>query len=217
MGNQPIRSNNQASGKRFQSQASTNLRKNDRIRVPEVRVIGPNGDQIGVMPTKQALTLAKQVGLDLVEISANAKPPVCRIIDFGKFMYEQSKKTKDNKTAVTKLKEIKFRVNIDTHDYMTKIRRAEGFLNKGNKLKITLMLRGREMEHQELAMEIVNRAVKDLDGVGTADSPSRLAGRNISATLSPLAVNKRKPRHIIEGQADDEEDEEDEEEEDDKE
>lgn len=209
MGNQPIRGRS-PSGKRFGNQGSNQLRKNDRIRVPEVRVIGPNGDQIGVMQTRKALMLAKEVGLDLVEISANARPPVCRIIDFGKFMYEQSKKTKDNKGAVTKLKEVKFRINIDQHDYMTKIRRGEGFLNKGNKLKITLMLRGREMEHQDLAMETVQRAVGDLDGVGSADSPPRLAGRNISVTLSPLPVNKRKPRHIVEGEEEsDEDDEED--------
>lgn len=196
MGNQPIRGR----GGKFQRGQSNKLRKNERIRAQEVRVISPKGDQLGVMPTKKALALAKEVGLDLVEVSATARPPVCRIIDFGKFMYEQSKKEKDKKTSTTKLKEVKFRVNIDQHDYMTKIRRAEGFLNKGNKLKITLMLRGREMEHKDIAFDTVNRAVHDLEGVGSADAPARLAGRNISTTMSPLPENRRKPRHIKAGE-----------------
>lgn len=149
---------------------------------------------IGVMPTKKALDLAKSVGLDLVEVSPNSRPPVCRILDFGKYMYEQSKKQKESKSTSQKLKEVKFRVKIDTHDYMTKIRRAEDFLDKGNKLKLTLMFRGREMEHTNLGFETVKRAIKDLESMATADNEPRLAGRNISVTLSPLPSSRRKKK-----------------------
>ena len=167
-------------------------RRNERIRAREVRVIGPNGDQIGVMPTEKATKLAKDAGFDLVEIAANATPPVCRILDFGKYMYEQSKKTKDNKSTSSKIKEVKFRVKVGEHDYITKLRHGEEFLGKGNKLKITLTFRGREMEHKELGFEIVNRAINDLSQMGALDAPPRLAGRNINAMLSPLPANKRK-------------------------
>jgi len=170
-------------------------RKNERIRVREVRVIGPEGDQIGVMPTEQAIQLAKKAGYDLVEIASNASPPVCRILDFGKYMYEQSKKGKDSKGGTTsKIKEVKFRVRTGEHDYLTKLRHAEDFLDKGNKVKITLTFRGREMEHKELGFETVNRAISDLGNVGSSEAPPRLAGRNIFAMLSPLPANKRKPR-----------------------
>ncbi len=170
-------------------------RRNDRIRVPEVRVVGPEGAMIGVMPTKKALELAKEVGLDLVEVAPNSRPPVCRILDYGKYSYEQSKKQKDSKSTSQKLKEVKFRVKIDTHDYLTKIRRAEDFLDKGNKLKLTLMFRGREMEHTDLGFETIKRAIADLDGMATADNDPRLAGRNISVTLSPLAEGRRKRKY----------------------
>lgn len=169
-------------------------RRNERIRAREVRVIGPKGDQIGIMSTEKAIQLARQVGYDLVEISANATPPVCRILDFGKYMYEQSKKTKENKSTTSKIKEVKFRVKIGEHDYMTKLRHAEEFLSKGNKVKLTLTFRGREMEHKELGFENVERAIKDLEQIGVADAPPRLAGRNVSAMVSPLPANKRKIR-----------------------
>jgi len=170
------------------------------------------------MATDKATALAREVGYDLVEIAPNAHPPVCRILDFGKYMYEQSKKTKDSKGTSTKIKEVKFRVKIGEHDYITKLRHAEEFLGKGNKVKLTLTFRGREMEHKDLGFDTVNRAIADLNGISTADSPPRLAGRNIHAMLSPLPVNKRKFRFTEphegpddpEG-ADDEEDEDEEE------
>lgn len=172
-------------------------RKNERIRSREVRVIGPNGDQIGVMPTDKAVALAKKAGYDLVEIAATATPPVCRILDFGKYMYEQSKKGKDSKGGTTsKIKEVKFRVRTGEHDYITKLRHAEEFLDKGNKVKITLTFRGRENEHKELGFDTVNRAISDLSNVGASESPPRLAGRNIFAMLSPLPANKRRPRFV---------------------
>ena len=124
------------------------LRRNDRIRATEVRVIGPEGTNLGVMAPRKALELAKKVGLDLIEVSPSARPPVCRILDFGKFLYEESKKAKETKQASTKLKEVKFRVGIGEHDFVTKLRRAEGFLDHGNKVKLTLQFRGRENEHR---------------------------------------------------------------------
>lgn len=170
-------------------------RRNERIRVPEIRVIGPTGNQLGVLATRDALSLAKEAGLDLVEVSPNARPPVCRILDYGKYMYEQSKKDKDKKsTGSSKLKEVKFRVRTDQHDYITKVRHAEEFLHKGNKVKLTLMFRGREMEHTELGFETINRAIEDLKTMGTPDQVAKLIGRNISVTLSPLPPAKRKLR-----------------------
>jgi translation initiation factor IF-3 len=146
------------------------------------------------MPTEKAIQLARQIGYDLVEISANANPPVCRVLDFGKYMYELSKKTKESKSTTSKIKEVKFRVKIGEHDYMTKLRHAEAFLSKGNKVKLTLTFRGREMEHKELGFENVGRAINDLSLIGVADAPPRLAGRNVSAMVSPLPINKRKIR-----------------------
>lgn len=170
-------------------------RKNERIRVPEIRVIGPDGKMVGIMKTREALDLAKQAGLDLLEVSPTARPPVCRILDYGKYQYEQSKREKDSKKsqAASKLKEVKFRVRIEEHDYLTKLRRAEEFLSHGSKLKVTLMFRGREMQHQDLGFEVVKRAVEDLSHIGQADNPPRLVGRNITMTMSPLPENKRKP------------------------
>jgi len=167
-------------------------RVNERIRAREIRVIGPDGKQIGLMARDEALKLAKKVGLDLVEIAAKARPPVCRILDYGKYKYEQSKKNKDKAGSGSKLKEVKFRVRIEQHDYMTKLRRGEQFLFKGNKLKLSLMFRGREMEHQELGFEVLKRAVNDLVHVGHADGEPKRAGRNVSLTMSPLPANKRK-------------------------
>lgn len=171
---------------------STYIRKNDRIRARQVRLIGPDGRQLGVVDRDEALSLAKQVGLDLVEVAATANPPVCRILDFGKYMYELSKKEKDKKHNTSKIKEVKFRVRIEQHDYETKLRRAEEFLFKGNKVKVTLQFRGREMEHRELGVDVVNRAVEDLAHVATADSPPRMAGRMVNLIMSPLPQNKRK-------------------------
>jgi translation initiation factor IF-3 len=187
-------------------------RRNERIRVPEIRVIGPDGSQVGVMQTREALSMAKQAGLDLVEISASARPPVCRIIDYGKFQYEQSKKDKDKKSTAPRLKEVKFRVRIDQHDYMTKLVRAESFLDKGSKLKITLMFRGREMEHKDIGFGVVERAIEDLSHMAKADMQPRLSGRNITVTLSPLPANKRKRKWKLDDDDlhDEEDDEQDE-------
>jgi translation initiation factor IF-3 len=176
----------------YRNRGPKGLRRNDRIRSAEVRVIGPEGTNLGVMPPRKALELAKKVGLDLIEVSPSAQPPVCRILDFGKFLYEESKKNKDSKQHITKLKEIKIRVSIDPHDFETKMRRAESFLNNGDKVKISLQFRGRENEHRELGFERVKVAVRELEGVSTADSEPRLVGRQVTIILSPLPENQRK-------------------------
>lgn len=168
------------------------VRKNERIRVPRVRLIGADGKQIGVVPTDEALKLAKSAGLDLVEVSAGTKPPVCRILDFGKYMYEESKKQKGHKTTAPKLKEVKFRIGIEEHDYITKVRRAEEFLSKNSKVKVTLMFRGRELLYKDRGFEVVKRVIKDLEEMASPDAPPRLVGRNITFTLTPLPANKRK-------------------------
>jgi translation initiation factor IF-3 len=175
-----------------QQHAPKALRKNDRIRAPEVRVIGADGKQVGVLQTRDAVRLAQTQGLDLVEVSPGTRPPVCRILDYGKYMYELGKKQKDHKTHTSKLKEIKLRPRIEQHDYETKLRHAEEFLFEGNKVKMTLFFKGRELEHKDLGFEMVKRALADLAHVGTADQSARLMGRNITLTLSPLPPNKRK-------------------------
>jgi len=129
-----------------------------------------------------------------VEVAPNAQPPVCRIVDYGKFRYEQAKHEKDRKHSVTKVKEIKFRANIDEHDYMTKIRHAEEFLDKGNKLKIGLQFRGREMAHQEIGRAVMERVKADLATMAHVDMEPKMAGRALGMTLSPLPANKRKRR-----------------------
>jgi translation initiation factor IF-3 len=174
-------------------------RINQFIRSREVRVIdGETEEQYGVMKTQDAQKMAKQRGLDLVEVAANATPPVCRIIDYGKFRYQQSKQEKERKATqqktATKVKEVKFRVNIDDHDYMIKMHRAEEFLCEGNKLRIQLMFRGREMAHQELGFELMDRIREDLKTVAQVDMEPRKTGRHINMFMAPLPKQKRKPR-----------------------
>jgi translation initiation factor IF-3 len=146
------------------------------------------------MKLTDALRKAQSLGLNLVEVAPNAVPPVCRIVDFGKYRYELSKQEKEKKSAAGKLKEVKFRVNIDGHDYMTKVRRAEEFLDKGYKLKIHLQFRGREMAHQELGMGLMHRVKADLVTMAHVEMEPRLVGKSIGMTLSPLPVAKRKRR-----------------------
>lgn len=176
--------------KRFQ-QNRNYIRKNDKIRAREIRVIGSDGEMLGVMPPEEALKIAKSEGLDLVEVAASARPPVCRILEFGKYKYELSKNKRNKEKSAKRIKEAKFRPRIEEHDYMTKVRRSEKFLHQGNKLKITLMFRGREMEHVELGMDLVKQAINDLSGVGKADDEPKLNGRFIIVSLSPLPKNQR--------------------------
>lgn len=158
-----------------------------------MRVInGSTNEQLGVLKLPDALRKAEEMGLDLVEVAPNANPPVCRIVNFGKYRYELAKQEKDRKSHAGKVKEVKFRVNIDNHDYVTKVRHAEEFLDKGNKLKIQLQFRGRQMAHKELGMAVVERVREDLATMGHVDMEPKLVGRAINMTMSPLPANKRK-------------------------
>lgn len=155
-------------------------------------MIGPDAKQIGIVSTTDAMKIARDHGLDLVEIAPTAKPPVCRVLDFGKYKYELSKKSKERSHHISKIKEVKFRVRIEKHDYETKLRRAEEFLDKGNKVKLTLSFRGRELEHKELGYDVIQRAVQELAHIGVSESQPRQIGRNITLVLAPLPANKRK-------------------------
>ncbi len=156
--------------------------------------MGATGEQLGVMKLSDALRRADGLGLDLVEVAPTANPPVCKIVAIGKFRYDLSKQEKDKKSSGTRLKEIKFRVNIDEHDYLTKIRHGEEFLDKGNKVRVQLQFRGREMAHQEFGMQLMAKVKRDLSGMSQVEMEAKLAGRNITMTLSPLPANRRKRR-----------------------
>ncbi|GAA5493984.1 translation initiation factor IF-3 [Rubritalea halochordaticola] len=172
-------------------------RVNEYIRAPKVRVVTPNGEQLGVMSSREAVAKAKSIGLDLVEITANADPPVCKICDYGKYKYEQSKLNKGKSKATTKLKEVKFRVRTEEHDYNLKCSRIEKFLDGGNKVKVQLQFRGRENAHKELGFEVLQRVAEDLKGMGNLDQKPRLAGRAVSMLLSPLPKEQRKRKFLM--------------------
>jgi len=150
-----------------------------------------NGEQLGVMSSQEALKKAKALGLDLVEVTGKATPPVCKICDYGKFKYEQAKLKKNNRKPTVKMKEIKFRVRTEEHDYNLKCARIEKFLDEGNKVKVGLMFRGRENAHKELGIVVLKRVLEDLKGMANVDHPPRLAGRNVSMLLSPLPADQR--------------------------
>jgi translation initiation factor IF-3 len=162
------------------------------IRVTEIRVIDAEGEQLGVMATDQALTLAANVGLDLVEVSPTARPPVCRIMDYGKFKYEENKKQRESKKKQhTQVKEVKFRPKTEEHDYQFKKRHAEEFLAKGHKLKVTLMFRGREMNHKELGARMLNRLEADLVESGFVEQPAKFEGRFMVMYMSPHSARTK--------------------------
>ena len=159
-------------------------------------ILASTGEQLGVMKLSDAIRKAQEMGLDLVEVAANANPPVCRIVDFGKFKYEAAKQEKEKKHSGSKLKEIKFRVNCAEHDYVTKMRHAEEFLDKGNKVRVQLQFRGREMAHQELGMALMTRVKTDLNTMAQVETEPKLMGKSVTMTLAPLPANKRK-RHFL--------------------
>lgn len=177
------------------------IKRNARIKSPQVRVISPEGRQLGILDTAKALALAQQFNLDLVEVASAAVPPVCRIMDFGKYIYEEQKKHAHSKPAGTKLKEIEFTVRIEKHDFETKVRHAEEFLDEGNKVKLRLKFRGREMAHTEMGFDVMNRALKELETMGHPDSAPKLTGKQINVMLTPNPVNKRKPKYHVRGSA----------------
>lgn len=163
------------------------MRINDRIRVPEVRVIADDGEQLGIMNTRDAVRLAREQGLDLVEVAATAAPPVCRIIDFGKFQYEAKKKANEakKKQVTITVKEVKFRPGTDDHDYDFKMRNARRFLEEGDKVKSTIFFRGREMAHRELGAEVLARLEKDLAEVGEVEARPRMEGNQMYFIFTP--------------------------------
>nr|WP_242008302.1 translation initiation factor IF-3 [Paracoccus sulfuroxidans] len=160
---------------------------NERIRVAEIRLIGADGENIGVVTPARGMELAQEAGLDLVEISPNAVPPVCKIMDLGKFKYEQQKREAEarKKQKVIEVKEIKFRPGTDTHDYDVKMRSVLKFLGEGDKVKITLRFRGREMAHQQLGLELLHRVAADVGETGKVDSMPKLEGRQMVMMISP--------------------------------
>lgn len=170
----------------------TFVRVNNRIRVPEVRCIDPNGQQLGIISTREALERAAQLGLDLVEVAPHAQPPVCRIMNYGKFKYEQEKKEKQMRRhqAAMRVKEIQFHPNVEEHDYQTKVRHTREFLQDGYRVKIGLFFRGRERAHEELGFEVMNRVLKDCQDVGTAEQMPRFVGRAIYMLLCPKSGSR---------------------------
>ena len=169
------------------------VRVNGKIRAREVRVIDAEGGQLGVMSLGDAITLGRNRGVDLVEIAPNANPPVCKLIDYGKFRYEQAKKDKEAKKHqhANKVKEIQLSANIDPHDFSVKMQHAIDFLCEEMKVKVSLRFRGREMAHQEFGFQQVNNFIKELQPWAHPDAPPKLIGKGLNVMLSPLPRNKR--------------------------
>lgn len=169
------------------------VRINGKIRAREVRVIDADGRQLGVIPLHEAITLARSRNMDLVEVAANATPPVCRIVDYGKYQYEQSKKQKESKKHqhANRVKEIQLSASIDAHDFGVKLGHAIDFLCEEMKVKIALRFRGREMAHREIGTQVVERFIKELVPFGYAVEAPKLTGRSLNAMLTPLPRNKR--------------------------
>ncbi|MBW2689121.1 MAG: translation initiation factor IF-3 [Deltaproteobacteria bacterium] len=165
---------------------TTNI--NRAIRASEVRVIDDEANQLGVMDLNSALQAADERGLDLVEVSPTAKPPVCRIMDYGKYKYQQSKRAAEakKKQVRVEIKEVKLRPKTDEHDYQFKVRNAKRFLGDSNKVKVTIMFRGREVTHPEFGRRILERVAKDLEELGSVESHPRMAGRFMSMVIGPL-------------------------------
>jgi translation initiation factor IF-3 len=165
----------------------TGPRSNDRIRAVEIRLIGAEGENLGVLSPSKALALAEQAGLDLVEISPNANPPVCKIMDLGKFKYEQQKREAEarKKQKTIEVKEVKFRPNTDVHDYDVKMRNVTRFLEGGDKVKVTLRFRGREMAHQNLGRELLERVAEDTKELGKVENFPKMEGRQMVMMIGP--------------------------------
>ena len=163
------------------------VRRNEMIRAREVRVIAADGEQLGILQRNEAIVMAKEAGMDLVEVSSNSEPPVCRIMDYGKFKYEQQKKKQEAKKrqAVVQIKEIKVRPKTDDHDYETKVRHIRRFLEEGDRCKITVFFRGREIVHKDRGIAILERVVQDLADIARVDQDPRAEGRTLQMMLVP--------------------------------
>lgn len=167
--------------------ATKNLRLNEQIRVPQVRVVNQINEQIGIINTHEALALAREAGIDLVEVAPNSNPPVCRIMDYGKWKYDQKKrehKAKVKQHSVN-LKEMRLRPKTDPHDREVKIKKARDFLEKGDKVQFTMLFRGREMVHMDLALEVLQEIAEQLADVGRIESPGRKLGRRMTMVMAP--------------------------------
>ena len=171
----------------FRIAATKRVRRNEEIDAQEVRVIDVEGEQAGVMPLADAIELAKNVGLDLVEVSPNAEPPVCRVMDFGKYLFEQNKKAQSSKRKQKQVhvKEIKFRPGTDEGDYQVKLRKLVEFLENGDKTKVTLRFRGREMAHQELGANLLARVRGDLEEYAIVEQMPQMEGRQMIMVMAP--------------------------------
>ncbi|HVL33424.1 MAG TPA: translation initiation factor IF-3 [Actinomycetota bacterium] len=175
---------------------------NDRIRAPEVRLVGPDGQQVGILALGDALRIARELDLDLVEVAPQARPPVCRLLDYGKYRYEMGLKAKDakRKSAASELKEMRMRPKIDQHDYKTKKGHIERFLAGGHKVKVQMWFRGREMAHTDLGQKILDRLAVDLAELATVESPARLDGRNMIIVFAPKKRTATKPSEKVGGE-----------------
>jgi translation initiation factor IF-3 len=170
------------------------LKINEEIHAKQVRVIGEDGTQHGIMSINEALQLSEKANLDLVEIVPNATPPVCKIIDFGKYRYEQTKREKESKKSQhqVKVKEVKLKLNIDDHDFETKMNHARDFISKGNKVRVVCMFRGREMLHPEFGQKLIERMCLGLEDVSAPEGDIKLFGRSLSVILAPASKKKAK-------------------------
>ena len=175
------------------------LRVNDQIRIRSVRVIDENGEQLGILQTEDALARARTAGLDLIEVSPTAQPPVCKIADYGRLKYEQSKKDKDarKKQRHFELKEVKLRPKIETHDYETKARMAERLLLDGSKIKVTIMFRGREITYTSFGQRLLDRMAEDMAPLATIEREPRLEGKNMFMILAPRATPTGPPKFSV--------------------
>jgi translation initiation factor IF-3 len=171
-----------------QSIVDKRVRVNEQIRISPVRLIGDEGEQIGIVPLDEARERAEAKGLDLVEVAPDARPPVVKLMDFGKFKYEQARAAREarKKQHTTQVKEVKFRPGIEDHDFEFKVRHARRFLTEGNKVKLTMMFRGRQMSHPELGREVLMRAREALGEVGTVESQPSFEGRTMFMVLAPI-------------------------------
>jgi len=163
------------------------VRINEFIKVPEVRLIGPDGQQVGIMPIKEALAMAAEAHLDLVEVAPQAAPPVCRVMDYGKFKYQQSKKQQEarRRQTIIQVKEVKVRPKIEEHDLAFKLRNTRRFLGDSDKVKISVIFRGREIAHTDRGFRILAQMAEALADIGVVEQPPRLEGRNLSMIVSP--------------------------------
>src|SRR6185312_8135481 len=179
-------------------------RINDRIRAREVRLVDTDGTQLGIKPLPEALHIARQQDLDLVEVAPDANPPVCRIMDFGKFKFDAAQRAKESrrKTTSTSIKEMKYRPKIGTGDFDTKTRQVAKFLGEGHKVKITIMFRGRELSHPELGLRILDRVAETVNDVAKVEAAPKVDGRNMVMVLAPDKRGQQQARRTHEGDAD---------------